>query len=46
MMAGAVLLIPGGRVLCAKFAVPVMVDKTITGKLKRRLILLNIRNAL
>jgi hypothetical protein len=42
---GAIGWMATGNVLWAKFAVPVMVDRTMTGKLKRKLNFLNMRNA-
>lgn len=45
MRAGADDRIDGGKELCAKFAVPVTVDKTMTGIVKRILDFLNVKKA-
>ena len=45
MRAGADDLIDGGKELCAKFAVPVTVDKTMTGIVNRILDFLNVKKA-
>lgn len=45
IIAGAELLILSGNDDCAKLAVPVIVDNTMTGKVKRILCFLNTRYA-